>query len=356
MRSLYVACPSVRGPGGIAAYARSLIEAMSPDRIDVLGLAVGPEVATLSDNARLVADVTTKTRFAARLVRDYLSRGPTVFLFAHVGLTTPLALLPKRDDHRVVVIAHGLEVWQRLNVRRAAALPRVDSIAFTARYNRALFTARNEDRLSPAVQMPVIPLSAAQHLEQSGPVPVPAHSRLRCLCVSRLISEESLKGIPTLLRAAQRLAPDRWEIIIAGDGDARQGLERQARTLGVDDRVQFLGWVSDDRRTQLYAECDVFCLPSAQEGFGIVFLEAMVAGRPCVGAAAGAIPEVLSPEIGETFPFDDEVRLAQALERAADRSRSGEVTPESIRRFYERRYSWSRFRQSWRTHLDALRK
>jgi len=143
--------------------------------------------------------------------------------------------------------------------------------------------------------------------------------------------------------------------VIAGDGAARPELERLARDLKVAERIRFAGWVSDEERTREYERADVFCLPSAQEGFGIVFLEAMAAGRPSVGAAAGAIPEVLAPAAGELFPYDDEAALARAVLKASARFDSGDLTPESIRAFYESRYSWARFRDAWTKQIAELR-
>jgi phosphatidylinositol alpha-1,6-mannosyltransferase len=353
VRSLYLACPSVRGPGGIAAYARSWLDALAPTPVDVRGLG-GPSLFELPPNAHDLGPAKTQPAFIAQFARDYLTRPPTVFVFAHVGLTFPLALLPRRPDHRVLIIAHGFEVWSRLSRRRAAGLPRADSIAFTTRFSRALFLAGNGDRLAAEVQTPVIPLSAARALEATTPFPTPTSPKRRCLFVGRLSLEEPLKGVSMLLRAARWLAPESWEITIIGDGDARPKYQQEAAALGVTDRVRFMGWVDDATRTQALADSDVLCLPSAQEGFGIVFLEAMVAGRPCVGAAAGAIPEVLPAEAGETVPYEDDVALAQALQRTSDRLRQGAITPATIRRCYEQRFAWGRFRDAWRAHLSAL--
>jgi glycosyltransferase involved in cell wall biosynthesis len=230
----------------------------------------------------------------------------------------------------------------------------VDSFIFTARYNRALFLARNEKFVPAAAQTLVIPLSAARAVEANPPFPRPTGTKRRVVCVTRLVGEESLKGLPSLVSAAKHLPPE-WEVVIVGDGAARPALEKQAAALGVTGRIRFTGWLDNAARSKELAEAEVFCLPSAQEGFGIVFLEAMAAGRPSVGAAAGAIPEVLPHSAGEIFPFDDEVALAQAIVRAGDRFRSGELTPESIRGVYEERYAWGRFREAWTRHLNELR-
>ncbi len=65
------------------------------------------------------------------------------------------------------------------------------------------------------------------------------------------------------------------------------------------------------RLAQEYNRCDVFCLPSVQEGFGIVFLEAMAAGKPIVAARAAAIPELVRS--GILVEPDNPAALAEAI-------------------------------------------
>ena len=98
-----------------------------------------------------------------------------------------------------------------------------------------------------------------------------------------------------LLRAAYMLrkaVPD-IEFRIVGDGPERKRLRGICRELDLEPAVQWLGDVSISRLAEEYNRCDVFCLPSVQEGFGIVFLEAMAAGKPIVAVRAAAVPEVV---------------------------------------------------------------
>jgi glycosyltransferase involved in cell wall biosynthesis len=74
-----------------------------------------------------------------------------------------------------------------------------------------------------------------------------------------------------------------------------------------------LGDLSRDELAREYNRCDLFCLPSVQEGFGIVFLEAMVAGKPIVAALAGAVPEIV--EQGLLVEPDSEQALADGIRR-----------------------------------------
>jgi glycosyltransferase involved in cell wall biosynthesis len=93
------------------------------------------------------------------------------------------------------------------------------------------------------------------------------------------------KRLQYLIAAAARL-PD-IEVRIAGNGPEAQRLHR----LGP--HVTWLGDATQDQLAHEYNRCHVFCLPSVQEGFGIVYLEAMAAGKPIVAARAAAVPEVV---------------------------------------------------------------
>src|SRR6266542_5516984 len=81
---------------------------------------------------------------------------------------------------------------------------------------------------------------------------------------------------------------------VAGTGPQLDRLRILAGRLGLAQRVEFLGHVSFTRLAAEYRRAGIFCLPSRQEGFGIVFLEAMAAGLPIVAARAAAVPEVLA--------------------------------------------------------------
>ena len=82
------------------------------------------------------------------------------------------------------------------------------------------------------------------------------------------------------------------EIRIVGNGPCNAAWRAQAERLQLADTVTWLGDVSRADLAAEYNRCDIFCLPSVQEGFGIVLLEAMAAGKPIVAARAAAIPEV----------------------------------------------------------------
>ena len=112
---------------------------------------------------------------------------------------------------------------------------------------------------------------------------------LRVLCVAHLYPR---KGIDTLLRAFARLKSDSV-LRIVGIGPEKSRLERLADSLTIADRVRFLGQLSFSALIAEYRNASVFALPTSQEGFGIVFLEAMAASLPIVAGNAAAVPEVV---------------------------------------------------------------
>jgi glycosyltransferase involved in cell wall biosynthesis len=146
-------------------------------------------------------------------------------------------------------------------------------------------------------------------LDQSAVAP---SGRFTILSVGRFYRR---KRIDVLLRATAMLREriPGLEVRIVGNGPSAAALHRLAGELRLGSTVTWLGDVS---RTQLAAEytaASVFCLPSVQEGFGIVLLEAMGAGKAIVASRAAAIPEV-APHAELVAP-DDPGALAAGLER-----------------------------------------
>jgi len=132
------------------------------------------------------------------------------------------------------------------------------------------------------------------------------------LCVAHLYPR---KDVATLLDALSRIPPPA-RLTVVGTGPELPRLERRARELGLGERAVFLGHVPFERLASEYRRASVFCLPSRQEGFGIVFLEAMAAGLPIVAARAAAVPElVVDGDSGILVPPGDPEALAAALGR-----------------------------------------
>ena len=130
--------------------------------------------------------------------------------------------------------------------------------------------------------------------------------RRRVLAAARLVER---KGIQHLIEALAALDTDA-EYVVAGDGPRRAALEARARALGVP--ITFLGQVDRDRLGQLYASSSIFVLPSLQENFPMVLLEAMSAGCAVVTTAYTGCAEVVG-EAGVLVPPGDSRALRDAV-------------------------------------------
>ncbi len=140
------------------------------------------------------------------------------------------------------------------------------------------------------------------------------------------------KRIEVLLGAAGLLRTriPQLEVRIVGSGPCTAELHRLAHRLRLEDTVSWLGDVSRPELAAEYNRADLFCLPSVQEGFGIVLLEAMAAGKPVVAARAAAIPEVaphatlVEPESAEALAAGIEELYRSPANRAAQARAGGD--------------------------------
>ena len=154
------------------------------------------------------------------------------------------------------------------------------------------------------------PVDLAEWRTQLNRNPATA-SRFTVMFVGRFYRR---KRVDTLLRAAATLRAriPGIEFRIVGDGPRASFLKGLAQRLGLHGTVSWLGNVTRAQLSAEYNRASIFCLPSEQEGFGIVLAEAMAAGAPIVAAHAAAIPEV-APQAA-FFPPGDHLQLAEQIE------------------------------------------
>jgi len=137
---------------------------------------------------------------------------------------------------------------------------------------------------------------------------------LRLLCVATLTPR---KGHLVLLDALARLLELDWRLTLVGslerDPATTELVRRRIAHSGIEDRVVLAGERPPGSLGGVYAEADVFVLPSYHEGYGMAFVEAMAWGLPIVATRAGAIPETVPAEAGLLVPPGDVAALAEAL-------------------------------------------
>ena len=134
--------------------------------------------------------------------------------------------------------------------------------------------------------------------------------------VGRLVYEKgfqlALEALPGLI---ERLGDVRF--LVAGSGTHEQELRDQASELGLDPHGTFLGWIGDDVLHSLYRIADLCVVPSLYEPFGLVALEAMASGCPCIVADTGGLREIVPEDerVGLRFNGGDAEHLEAMVER-----------------------------------------
>lgn len=237
----------------------------------------------------------------------------------------PVAALSTRPGGRLALVAHGIEVWRKPSLPELLALRRCDRVFCVSRYTRDQLAALHP-WLAPRLR--VVPNALDPEL-LSSPVPEapPSGKPPVILCVGRLSAADSYKGYDLLLQAFALLPPSAFhshpELVprlrFVGDGDDRPRLEALAATLRVAERVEFSGRLSDADLRRAFADSTCFALPSTGEGFGLVYLEALAAGRPCVGLQSTAVPELVTPQVGVLAEPGHPAALAAALAECLSR-------------------------------------
>jgi glycosyltransferase involved in cell wall biosynthesis len=138
---------------------------------------------------------------------------------------------------------------------------------------------------------------------------LPSFSGSTLMTVCRLVPWKGIEGLLEVIRDRRD-----WRLVVVGDGPLRPTLESRAASLGVEDRVSWMGWRTHDEVQALLAKADVFVLNSTYEGLPHVVLEAMRAGVPVVATSVGGTPEVVSHDrTGLLVSCGDQTALRRAV-------------------------------------------
>lgn len=180
------------------------------------------------------------------------------------------------------------------------------------------------------------------------------------LTVGRLQKRKGHDVLISALPEIRRMVPEVLYAIV-GDGEERQSLQRLAREKGLEDHVQFLLEVDEQRLIECYQQCDLFVLPNREidgdiEGFGIVLLEAQACGRPVVAGASGGTAETMS--IGATgfvVPCDGPAALSALLQELLADADRRESMGQAARGWAVERFDWQSLAEQARRLFSELR-
>lgn len=232
--------------------------------------------------------------------------------------------------------AHGLDVvvplygrlpeWRRRDFWNAKAIY-ANSSATAELVRNKMGNCTNIDVVHPGVGS--LPDSSATTLEAARlRSNLGLESKPVLLTLARLVRR---KGVDLVLRCIPNLLlkyPD-LHYLVAGEGPEKDSLQMLARALGIGQHVHFLGQTGEITKWALYEMCDVFVMPNRLldgtdwEGFGIVFLEAALSGKPAIGGRNGGVPEAIEDGVtGLLVNPEDMSALIAAIELLLNNDRT----------------------------------
>jgi phosphatidyl-myo-inositol dimannoside synthase len=294
---------------------------------------------------RLEGFARSKFRFVSYCIAQARKK-PQFVLAAHPNLASVAIVIRFFSrSTKIIVMSHGIEIWERMPIHRHRALLSCDIVIATSKYNvqKLVHQQKIPVRKIRLVPWPLSP-ATLQLADASVELPVPnTFPRGRViLTVGRWSANERYKGADQLIRAIAELRstfPD-IHLVLVGSGDDLPRLKQIAADLSVNEAIHFLGDLSRDELAGCYKSAELFAMPSTGEGFGLVFLEAMAFRKPIVGVAAGGCVDLLTDGVNaRVVPPNDSLALVGALdELLRDRTlavqlglRGGEIARDKYR-------------------------
>ena len=344
--------PEMATKGGLQAYMWRLWNVLEGLSVDT-----APQGLTLNDSSRdlqacsrgsrgvLMGADRSKLQFLrACLHPRFKGCMPLVGHLHHAPIAWALASTGRIRGY--IVILHGIEAWKRRSALERRALRAARWVAATSQFTARTCAAANGLHAEQCVVIPLCgeprPAAPDSRFHLNGAYPI--------LFVGRLEARERYKGLEMLIEAAktlnERSIPAHLHVV--GDGDDRERLEGVARNMQAARYVTFCGRLDDSELQAAYRSAHVFAMPSAGEGFGIVFVEAMRHGVPCIGGNHGGTPEVI--EDGATGYLVDHGDVHALVERLAGLWRQPDLRVrigEQARQAFHQHFAYERFASRW---------
>lgn len=258
-----------------------------------------------------------RVKMAAALLKCLLQERPQQVFCGHINLAVLVQTLCQPLGIRYTVLTYGKEVWEPLKSVEHCALASASEIWTISRYSRDRACAANNidpnmvqmlpcaidgDKFTPGDKQPEL-------IEKYG-----LTGATVLTTVARLWSGDIYKGVDVTIRALPQIVQvfPKVKYLVIGRGDDQPRLAQLASDLGVSSQVVFAGFVPTEELIEHYRLADAYVMPS-QEGFGIVYLEAMACGVPVLsGDADGSADPLQDGKLGWRVPHRNSDAVAAA--------------------------------------------
>lgn len=250
-----------------------------------------------------------------------------VLILGHINLAIIGYLIKRiKPSVKLVIIAHGIEVWKTHKGHKLKVLEQADLILSVSNFTKYRILAHNPTVVADKIS--IFPNTIDPYFKLPAVFDKPQYllDRYRLdkstkimLTITRLSSSEKYKGYDNIIQLMDELIHNTGEIKYLIGGKADPDEKRRVETLIAQgkrkDAVSLLGFIKDSELIDHYLLADVFVMQSKKEGFGIVFIEALACGRKVIaGSKDGSAEALLQGELGKLIDPDSKAEARAAIE------------------------------------------
>ena len=318
--------------GGIQSYVKDILKAYlsvtaetnSPPTAEVFLLRDSPDCQNPFESKNLKfyylkTDLVWfgRLNFAAQILINLVQKRPERVFCGHINLAPLIQTLCELLGIPYTILTYGKEVWETLPPKYQTAMSKADSIWTISRYTRDRTCYNNQLN---SVKFQIVPCVVDGDIFTIGSKSEDLLAKYNLtgakilMTVARLRSTDIYKGVDVTIQALPQIAKTfpNVKYLVIGRGDDRPRLAKLAADLGVAERVIFAGFIATENLASYYRLADAYLMPS-QEGFGIVYLEALACGIPVLaGDGDGSADPLQDGKLGWRVPHRDQSAVAVA--------------------------------------------
>ncbi len=279
-----------------------------------------------------------------QFVRAAVKKGSAakVVILSHINLLMIGYLIKLfSPGTKLILIAHGIEVWEPLKGLKKYMLKNCDKVLCVSEFTR--------QKMVDLFNLPKEKLLVLNNCLDPFLLPVQNQSKdenllsklgfttrdVVLMTLTRISSKELYKGYDQVLESIAALKDDYPSIkyLIVGKYDAveKQRIDSVVERLSLQQQVVFTGYIPDEELSRHYQIADLYVMPSKKEGFGIVFIEAMFYGLPVIaGNKDGSTDALLQGRLGVLVDPDDQAAITEAIKKVMVNSTEYKPSPQLL--------------------------
>lgn len=273
-----------------------------------------------------------KMIFLKDMVR--IGSGADIVILSHINLLLVGWMIKKlAPATKLVLLAHGIEIWYPLGRRKRKMLHYCDTVLTVSTYTQNKISevhgvskaksAVLNNCLDPYLPLPSVHTKSKKLLQKYGF----GADDFVLMTLTRLSSKERYKGYDKVIRAMAKLKASHPNIkyLVAGTCDKEEKLfiDQRIEEAGLQKSVVMAGYLQDEELEDHFAMSDAYVMPSQKEGFGIVFIEAAYYGLPVIaGNLDGSVDALLNGRLGQLVNPNNVEEISAAIARVVENKES----------------------------------